>query len=143
MWKRVTWKLRSVVRSRENTHSAYLPPCVRRARLLLTLVDHHLERMWMLSVKPSSRDISRTPLPASIKDLFVYFTGMQRIWGSLGGCMAAQVKSLHSPRNWSAALGAAMDLRHIHCRHLQPPLEGALTASLIPAEGAERQLSGL
>lgn len=46
------------VRSHENTHSAYLLPCVRGAGLLLALVDHHLERMWMLLVRSSSRDVS-------------------------------------------------------------------------------------
>lgn len=48
----------TTVRSHENTHSAYLLPCVRGARLLLTLMDHHLERMWVLSVRSRSRDIS-------------------------------------------------------------------------------------
>lgn len=105
--------------------SAYLPPCIGRARLLLTFMDHHLERMWMLSVKPSSRDV-----PASMKELFVYFSGMQGIWGSLGGCMVAHMRSLYSLRNLSPErISPFWEPQWVcgysNCRHLQTPLEGA------------------
>lgn len=82
MWKSDTWKLSRIVRSHENIHSAYLLPCTRRSCSLLAFMDHHLERMWMLSVKSGSRDTSWTPLPVRIKELSVYFNGMQGIWGS-------------------------------------------------------------
>lgn len=84
MWKGVTWKLSRMVRSHENIHSAYLLPLTRRTCSLLTFMDHHLERTQMLSVKSGNRDTFWTPLLASIKELFVYFSGTQGIRGPFG-----------------------------------------------------------